>query len=392
MPARIGVYVDGPYGLTRSGAGDRVAPDLADAPFLSFATAVGRWFDEQLLFGRLERPGADDGLTLPADVGFVPLPPYPRSRRPGALVRAVLGTCRAFWRGVGRVDVVWVFGPHPYAFLLTVLALARRRRVVLGVRQDTIGYFGGRLRRGRGVMPAVRALDAGFRVAARVVPVTVVGPAIERHYGGPRPGVLNMTVSLMRAADVAAEPPARREGPVHLVTVGRIDREKNPLLLVEALAELERLRPGGYRLSWAGVGPMTEAVRQRAEQLGVAPRLQLLGFVPFGARLVELYRSADVFVHVSLTEGVPAVLVEALAAGAPVVATDVGGVASAIDGGRAGLLVPPDDLGALVSAILRMEQDAELRERSVRRGIELAREATLEVQAERVARFLRGDG
>lgn len=371
-------------------AGPRPAADPADVPFLSFANEVGASFDAQLLFGRLERAGGEGLLPLPAGVGFVPLPPYPVRRRPAAVARAVLGTTRAFWHGTKHVDVVWAFGPHPYALILAIVATARRRRVVLGVRQDTIGYFRRRLQGGLALMPAVRALDAGFRLAARAVPVTVVGPAIEKHYGGPRDGVLNMTVSLMRTADVVAEPSRpRTDDTLHLVTVGRIDREKNPLLLVDALAELERVRPGAHRLSWAGTGPMADEVRERAEQLGVAQRLRLLGFMPFGPDLVRLYRSADMFVHVSMTEGLPAVLVEALAAGAPVVATDVGGVAAVLDGGRAGLLVPPDDSEALVAAILRMEQDPRLREDSVRRGLELAREATLEVQSGRVVEFLR---
>ena len=116
----------------------------------------------------------------------------------------------------------------------------------------------------------------------------------------------------------------------------------------------------------------------------------MLGFVPFGPSLLELYRNAHVFVHVSFTEGVPAVLIEALASGTPVVATAVGGVPAALRHGEAGLLVPPDDAKALVTALEEIVDDAERRERMVEKGLEIARESTLDVQAARVARFIEG--
>ena len=92
---------------------------------------------------------------------------------------------------------------------------------------------------------------------------------------------------------------------------------------------------------------------------------------------------------VSLTEGVPHVLHEALASGTPVVATAVGGVSAALEDGDAGLLVPPDDGDALVAAIYRVADDEELRAGLASRGLELAGERTLEKEAARVAAFLR---
>ena len=137
-----------------------------------------------------------------------------------------------------------------------------------------------------------------------------------------------------------------------------------------------------------GLGPLQEDVRARGAELGVADRIDLLGYLPF-PELLPQYRDAHAFVHVSFTEGVPQVLNEALACGLPVVATDVGGVSEALDGGRAGLLVPPADRDALVEAVLRVSDDDELRRKLVERGLERARDRTLEAQATRVAAFLR---
>jgi glycosyltransferase involved in cell wall biosynthesis len=110
--------------------------------------------------------------------------------------------------------------------------------------------------------------------------------------------------------------------------------------------------------------------------------------VPFGDDLLELYRRAHAFVHVSWTEGVPKVLIEALASALPIVATDVGGVGELLEGGRAGMLVPPDDSAALVAAIERVANDGVFRKQLVMQGIERVRELTLEAQAQRVARFI----
>ncbi|MEP6893315.1 MAG: glycosyltransferase, partial [Gaiellaceae bacterium] len=330
-------------------------------------------------------------LLLPQGAGLVQLPHYESLLRLDQVLRATPGTAVAFWRGLSRVDAVWIFGPHPFAVLLAVLALLRRKQVVLGVRQDTLAYFRARLpnSRWKPALLAVHTWNAVFRGLARQLKTTVVGAELSRTYGGERSSLLTMTVSLVRDNDVVQNPQARDwAGTIELFTAGRIEPEKNPLLLVEALAKLEQEHPGQYRLAWAGTGPLEDAVRQRAHELGVSERIKLLGFVPFGPTLLERYRRAHAFVHVSLTEGVPAVLIEACASGTPVVATAVGGVPAALDHGRAGLLVPPSDLDALVAALIRVVEDAEGRERRLMRGLELAREGTLDAQAARVARFI----
>ena len=112
--------------------------------------------------------------------------------------------------------------------------------------------------------------------------------------------------------------------------------------------------------------------------------------MPFGPELLSLYRAAHGFVQVSLTEGVPQVLVEAVASATPVVATDVGGVSDLLEGGAAGLLVPPSDLEALTGAVLRVCDDRNVRESLIARGLELAERLTFEAEAARVAAFVRG--
>jgi glycosyltransferase involved in cell wall biosynthesis len=95
-----------------------------------------------------------------------------------------------------------------------------------------------------------------------------------------------------------------------------------------------------------------------------------------------------VFLHVSLTEGVPQVLFEAEAAGIPIVATSVGGVASALGHGLRGLLVPPSDAAAAIEALARLSLDEDLRVRLIRAELEHVAGETIEAQLDRVAAFL----
>jgi glycosyltransferase involved in cell wall biosynthesis len=169
------------------------------------------------------------------------------------------------------------------------------------------------------------------------------------------------------------------------LSVGRIEREKNPLLLADALAQLRALDPR-WRLVVCGEGPMEGDLRARLRELGVEEHADLRGYVPIDGELPELYRSSHALLHISWTEGVPQVLFEAFAAGLPVVATAVGGVADAA--GDAALLVPPGEADPPAEALARVGSDADLRRRLVEAGAARVREHTTEAECRRVADFL----
>jgi glycosyltransferase involved in cell wall biosynthesis len=381
---RLGIYVDDVYRVDAESI-------TVDRAFLLFACEVGARFESCALFGRTVHSGPPADYVIPPGVRLVELPAYQDLFHLGDVLRAAPGTVISMWRGLRHVDTIWVFGPHPFALVLVLLAAIRRKRTVLGVRQNTLGYYRSRLpsRAWTPLLGPIWAMDALYRLLARRLRITVVGTEIAGHYGGERSALHTMTVSLIRTADVAPAPPERDwSKTVRLLTVGRIDKEKNPMLLLDALHKLEQERPGRYSLTWVGRGPMEEAVRRRASELDLGQCVELRGYVAFGPQLLGLYRTAHAFVHVSRTEGVPQVLIEALATGLPIVATDVGGVGAALDHGGAGLLVGPDNAAALVRSLTSITEDESLRRRLATRGLELAREHTLDVEVERVARFI----
>jgi glycosyltransferase involved in cell wall biosynthesis len=148
---------------------------------------------------------------------------------------------------------------------------------------------------------------------------------------------------------VAGGSHARREWrPIRaLLTVANLRREKAHEILLDAVARLAPAHPD-LRVRVAGDGPRAAELRALAATLGIADRVSFLGHRD---DVDALLAEADVFVLPSRSEAFPNSVVEAMAAGLPVVATTVGGLPELVQPGRTGLLVPPDDGAALARAI-----------------------------------------
>jgi glycosyltransferase involved in cell wall biosynthesis len=357
-------------------------------PVVLFLTRVGEALGELTLVGRLDPLPGRWHYRVPENVRFAPLPHYPSLARPLHAVPALGRSLGRFWRLLADVDAVWLLGPNPLAVPFALLARARGRRVMLGVRQDMPEYVRTR-HPGRPLMHvAGTLLELAYRALARRYPVVVVGSKLARNYR--RAGrLLSVSISLVSEADLAdASAPEERsyDGELRLLSVGRLDAEKNPLLMADVLARVVG-EDSRWRLTVCGEGPMQAQVEERLRGLAVSHRADMRGYVPADAGLLDVYRASHVFLHTSWTEGVPQVLFEAFAARVPVVATDVGGVSEAV--GDAAVLVPPGDAEAAATAVLRVAGDPALRARLVSSGLERLRPYTIETR--RVASFLEGD-
>lgn len=140
---------------------------------------------------------------------------------------------------------------------------------------------------------------------------------------------------------------ADRSAPLRVLFVGRLVPEKAPLLLIRAVAQQPE---GSVALRIVGDGPEMPALRREVERLGADTVVELMG----GRGLDEvraLYAWADVFCLPSFAEGVPVVLMEAMASELPVITTPVGGITELVDFGDSGLLVPPGNSARLGAAI-----------------------------------------
>lgn len=380
---RLAVYTDYVYRQSDGAV-------YAERAFALFVARLAQHVDSVTIVGRLDpRPGRSH-YRLPEGVEFVPLPHYPSVLSLSSSLPAMARSVGRFWRVLGRVDGAWLLGPNLLSMSFALLAALRGRRVALGVRQDTRTYVRTRHPARRWFHVAADAIEAVHRLMARRWPIVVVGPDIARGY--PKaPRLLPIAVSLVSEADlVSPEDALRRDydgDTLVALSVGRIEREKNPLLLADVLARV-RERDPRWRLIVCGEGPMEGELRDRLAELGVAEQAELRGYVPIDGELPRLYRSSHALLHVSWTEGVPQVLFEAFAAGLPMVATAVGGVADAA--GDAALLVEPGDADPPADALARIGAEPELRRRLVEAGAARVREHTTEAESKRVADFLTG--
>jgi colanic acid/amylovoran biosynthesis glycosyltransferase len=166
--------------------------------------------------------------------------------------------------------------------------------------------------------------------------------------------------------------------PVAILSCGRLVPTKGQLRLVEALSVVRRRCSVPFRLVIVGDGPLRHALEQAVHRLGMSAVVELVGHVPYaGSELAACYREADVFALPCINdgqqrEGLPGAIVEAMAAGLPIVSTRHGGIPAAVTDGRDGLLVPEGDIDRLADALEAVLVDDGLRRRL---GTEAARRA-----------------
>jgi glycosyltransferase involved in cell wall biosynthesis len=271
--------------------------------------------------------------------------------------------------------------------LVELVALIRRERPdIVHLNSSKAGFLGRLAARAAGTRVRVFTVHgwafkayhgrtaALYRLADRLMsPLTTVTICVsqtERAAGlAARTCRADRTVVIPNAIDVDRAPRARLDGdPPRIVTVGRLAAPKDPLTLIRALPALE---PRPYSLAFIGDGPERGAVERELSARAVGHRVALLGDrrdVP------ELLAAADVFVLSSRSEGAPLSILEAMAAGLPVVASDVGGVGELVVDGETGLLVPPGDPARLAQALAHVLDDRALRERLGTAGRARARE------------------
>jgi colanic acid/amylovoran biosynthesis glycosyltransferase len=168
-----------------------------------------------------------------------------------------------------------------------------------------------------------------------------------------------------------------------MLFVGRLAAAKGLPILLEAVAKVE-----AATLDIAGDGPDREMLEEKTKLLGLSDRVTFLGYRS-QSQVRELLSCTDVFVLSSFAEGVPVVLMEAMAAGVPVVATCIAGIPELVQNEHSGLLVSPGDADATANSIRRLLEDADLRNKFAIAGREkIEREFNIQTEARWLATIL----
>ncbi len=143
--------------------------------------------------------------------------------------------------------------------------------------------------------------------------------------------------------------------PARLVTIARLEPQKDHATLLRALAQL---RTAAWELDIIGDGPLRSRTAALAAELGIGDRVRFLG-----ARrdIAEQLAEHEVFLLISHWEGFPRSILEAMRAGLPVIASDVGGVRESVVDGETGFVIPPTDVAALRGRLEPVLNDPSLR-------------------------------
>lgn len=253
------------------------------------------------------------------------------------------------WRLLTRLrpDIVHVnlqvpWGAAPMRLAALALATARPGTRLVAVEQLPL--------RTTAALALWRTRALALRLDAHVAVGAASARRTEDFYALGRGSVRSIPNCVPDLGPAAARP---SDGSLVVGSVGRLDPVKGYDVLLRALREVP-----GVRLEVVGDGDARAGLAELADRLGVAERVAWAGWHEDARSRLACY---DVFCLPSRSEGFPLALVEAMLAGVPAVATTVGSVAEALDDGRAGLLVPPDEPAALAGALGRLRDDAALR-------------------------------
>jgi len=245
------------------------------------------------------------------------------------------------WFSRNRPDIVHAHLPHATWFARCVRPLASVRVLVGTIHTSSTGTTARQLayRLTNKLTDRVTCVSksvAAAAIAARMVPeqnLTILPNGVEMPLS-----VAKRYLNLTNASSIQ---------PFHWIAVGRLAPVKDYPTLLRAFAKLS----GEPTLQIAGSGPEEHSLRNLASELGIQARVQLLGFQ---RDVRPLLADADAFVLSSLWEGLPMGVLEAAAAGLPVVATDGSGTREAMRLDETGFVVPGGDIAALSHAMTQM--------------------------------------
>ncbi len=329
--------------------------------------------------------------AFPSEVDGVPVRWFPVRKRlvPGLTLPVMVGLLDALRQS--GADVIHAHS-HRYGHVLESAAVARACGIPLVV---STHYHPSSRSEPLGIRALLRAQDllfgmTAYRVARRLVVESELEARLVREFAPPErvavvPPGIDVGAWSDPAADRGSAPPLP---PAYLLFAGRIAPNKGLGLLLEAMAML----PADARLPLVLMGKdwgTRSEIERIARRLRLEGALRWLSYVPDPRAWREVFRGARALVLPSEWEAYGLVLLEAMAAGTPIVATSVGGVPEVLEGGTAGRLVPYGQPAALAQAILDALEKPEPTRAMVERARERVRGLDWSLSVERLRTLYR---
>jgi glycosyltransferase involved in cell wall biosynthesis len=275
---------------------------------------------------------------------------------PGDRLRRFLAQLPLLWRAVGESDLVCVDIPNESGFVTALICKARNKPLVT----QLLGDWEASITCGKppGFSSFVKSKLAKLMSVVTVRCSQLVFAQGENLYiqfrGKNAPGSGASMVHSTLSDDVFHLRDSNEfHHPVRILSVMGLVPLKRPDLVLDAVGDLHRR---GVSVEWwcVGDGPERGLLETATQRRKLTDAVRFLGYKSLGPSLLSLYREADIFVHSSMTEGVPHSLLEAMANSLPIVTTSAGGIPWIVRNGVDAVLVPPGDAAAIKAGILRL--------------------------------------
>ncbi len=158
---------------------------------------------------------------------------------------------------------------------------------------------------------------------------------------------------------------------VKILFIGRLIPRKGFQRVIQSLPVVRQKARHPFEIEVVGTGADRTSLERLSEDLGVSDLIHYVGLVPYD-RLEKSYQYADIFVLTSLSEGMPSVILEAMACALPVIASNVGGNNEIVHDGVNGYLIEGDDIATLAARLTQLISESELRRRLGAAGRQIA--------------------
>lgn len=305
---------------------------------------------------------ADTGNQLSKKLKNAKLKLYFLNKTRGFDVRVIF----RFWKIVKefKPDVIHVHQRAIiYALLPTIVNKIPRRFETLHSVADWEGGWEAQLVRGWAYK------YGGF------IPIAVshnVSESIARVYDISKSPVIHNGIPVIEyQAAVSGVEKSKNSKQISLIHVARLSPEKNHTLFIDSLKKVVGAKPGSVKAILVGDGPLRSSIKQLVQEQQLE---QVVEFIEESQDVAGLLARADSLILTSNHEGLPLVVMEAMAAGKPVIATNVGGLPEIIINGKTGVLVPAADVNKLTEAIINLIDDLEHFKEMGQKAAEIANE------------------
>jgi glycosyltransferase involved in cell wall biosynthesis len=359
----------------------------AEGSFARYVDSLAPYFDEVVLAVPVfNTPPADGSRIRARNVRLAALPYFPGPRQFYPALPSIHPRLRKWVR---QCDLVHLRVPTPAGMFAFRLARKYRKPVFLLVVGDYRALRPHLAYRGLKHVLFSSYVNVEERALAHMThhALTFVnGSALREKHERSGANVYETRTTTIADQDISARADTAQDATVRLLTVSRIDPRKGLRVLPAALATIVA---SGVNATLDIVGPTIgqigdeerDRIREDAQRLGIADRVTLRGAVPLDT-LMAIYKCHDVFVLPTKPgEGIPRVLMEAMAGGLPVITTNVAGIGGLIRDRENGILLNEASADSVTEAVKLLLSSPALRRQLIQRGYETARAHTLERQA-----------